>query len=208
MRSQKRAAKVRGTPKKTSKQTRMNATHPPPFTAQSIRKIKVRTTASQANTNTAFLHQELSSILGIVGTGATTSNYLTNVFRLTKISMWGPVATAGTPVTCAVTWTETGTDYETPPTTKSDTSISFDHPAFVSCKPPAGSLASKWHNSGSTVEMCALTYPAGATVDFTFEWVMTDLAGPTAGPTIAGGTAGNFYHKIVHNLTAVIVNAL
>jgi hypothetical protein len=118
------------------------------------------------------------------------------------------VATAGTPVTAAVTWTENSADFESPPVTKLDTAVSFDFPAFVTSKPPRGSLASKWHGSAQSDEIFALTYPSGATVDFEFDFILSDLGAPVVGPVIAGGTAGNLHHKIVHSLTPTYVNAL
>jgi hypothetical protein len=122
--------------------------------------------------------------------------------------MWGPVTSSGTPVTVGVQWVENSADYESPPVTRSDTSVSFDHPAYVSMKPPKGSLASKWHGCNQSDEIFALTFPQGATVDLDFDFVLSDLGAPLGGPTIAGGTAGNFYHKIVNSLTPVMVNAL
>jgi len=182
--------------------------HPPPFMAQSNRKIVVRTLSTGSQTNVAFTYAQLAGILGIIGTSSTTSSYWTTVFRLTKIRMWGPVATAGTSVTCSVTWTESSNDFESPPVTKSDTSVSFDFPAFVEAKPPRGSLANKWHGSAQTDELLALTFPTGCVVDFFFDFVLSDFGGSLAGPTISGGTIGNLYHKIVNSLTAVTVNAI
>jgi hypothetical protein len=186
----------------------MTFSHPPPYVAQSSRQIVVRTQATGAQTNVAFTYAQLSGILGIVATGALTSNFWTTVFRLTNLRMWGPVATAGTPVSVSVTWTESSNDFESPPITKADSSISFDYPAFLDCKPPRGSLISKWHGSAQTDEALALTFPAGCIVDFQFDFVLSDYGAPVIGPTIAGGTNGNLYHKSVNSLTAVVVNSI
>jgi hypothetical protein len=130
------------------------------------------------------------------------------VFRLRKIEFWGPVATSGTPVTCSITYTEQTADFESPPVTLSDTSVSFDYPAYISSIPPRGSLASKWHSSASTDEMLALTYPSGATVDFFFDFILPDLGNPVVGPVIVAGSVGVFYHKIVNSLTPNAVNSI
>lgn len=122
--------------------------------------------------------------------------------------MWGPVATAGTPVTCTVTYIEQSADFESPPLSLSDTSVSFDFPAFVASKPPRGSLASKWHGSGQTDQLFNLTYPSGTTVDFHFDFILSDSGNALAGPTIAGGTLGNLYHKIANSLTPNAVNSI
>jgi hypothetical protein len=99
-------------------------------------------------------------------------------------------------------------DFESPPITKADTSVSYDFPAYVNMRPPRGSLASKWHGSAQTDEIFSLTYPSGATVDLHFEFVLSDFGGAIAGPTIIAGTAGNLYHKIVHSLTPSTVNSI
>lgn len=184
------------------------ASHPPPFSAQSKREITVRCISNAAQTNVAFTYGQLAGILGIIGTSTTTSAFLTTVFKLRRIRMWGPVATAGTPVTNSVTWTETSADFESPPVTKSDTSVSFDYPAFIDAAPPRGSLASKWHGSGQGSEIFALTYPTGCVIDFSFSFILNDFGGNLAGPTISGGTIGNMYHKGVNNLVPVTVNSI
>jgi hypothetical protein len=122
--------------------------------------------------------------------------------------MWGPVTAAGTPVTCSITWTENSADFESPPITKADTSVSYDYPAYVSMRPPVGSLAAKWHGVAQTDVMFALTFPIGTTVDFFFDFVLPDFGGAIPGPTIIAGTAGGFYHKTVHNVVPNTVNYL
>jgi hypothetical protein len=184
------------------------STHPPPYLAQSIRSSQLRCLMTAAQTNLSVTFTQLAGLLGIVGTSATTSVFWTNAFRLKKIAIWGPVATAGTPVSVALTWTEANATFESPPSTKADTSVSFDFPAFVMTKPPQGSLVSKWHQSSQSDEAFALTVPNGATIDFWFDFVLPDFGAASAGPTIAGGTAGNFYHKIVNNITPNSVNAI
>jgi len=176
--------------------------HPPPYMAQSSRKITIRYLAT-GNISSNFTYSALAGMLGLMGTSTTTSVFLTQVFRVNKIRVWSPVATAGTPVNAAITWSETSADFQSPPVTKSDTSISFDHPAFVSMKPPRGSLASKWHGVGQTDVMFILDCPVGSTVDIMFEFVLNDVGPPVPGPTLVAGTLGTLYHKIVNNLTAV-----
>jgi hypothetical protein len=183
-------------------------THPPPYIAQSIRSFHLRCLATGAEAGVSFAYFQLAGLLGIIDTSATTSVFWTSVFRLRSVEIWSPVATAGTPVTASVTYTENAADFESPPVTMSDTSVSFDFPAHIMSKPPRGSLASKWHGSGQTDELFALTYSSGSTVDFCFDFILSDIGVPIAGPTITGGTAGNLHHKIVNNLTPNAVNSL
>jgi hypothetical protein len=118
------------------------------------------------------------------------------------------VATAGTPVSVSLTITETTADFESPPITRSDTSISYDHPAFVSFKPQRGSLLSKWHGSAQGDQAFALTCPSGSTVDFDFDYVVNDLGGVLTSIAISGANVGQIYHKIQHSLTPVAVNSI
>lgn len=188
--------------------TTLVASHPPAFKAQVERVIMVRTQSNAAQTNVSFSYGQLAALLGIIGTSTTTSAFLTTVFKLDRVRMWGPVAVAGTPVTASITWTETSADFESPPVTQSDTSVAYDVPAFLDVKPPKGSLASKWHGSGQGSEIFALTYPTGCIVDFTFRFILNDFGGLLVGPTISGGTIGNIYHKGVNNLVPVTINAI
>jgi len=183
------------------------ASHPPPFVAQAIRQFKVRCLAT-GNVNSNFSYNQLSAILGIIATSTTTSAFIAAVFRLKKVVVWGPVTTAGTSVTASLAWQNTSQDFESPPLKFSDTSISFDWPAFLNCSPPKGSLSDKWHGSGQTDELFALIAPTGSTVEFHFDWVLNDGQGVVAGPTIAGATTGVVYHNIVNNLTPISVNAI
>jgi hypothetical protein len=164
--------------------------------------------ATGAQTNVEFTYAQLAGLLGIIATSTTASVFWTTVFRVRRIKVWSPVATAGTPVTASCTWTEAASDFESPPVTMSDTSVSFDFPAFVNARPPRGSLADKWHANSGGDGMFALTYASGATVDFEFDFVLNDLGAPSAGPTIIAGTLGTFYHKIVNSLTPNAVNSI
>jgi hypothetical protein len=199
--------------KKTSRDTSVVvrqgvSTHPPPYIAQSIRKLHLRAISSGAVTQGQFLYSELGALLGVIATSTVASVFWSSVFRITRIRLWGPVATAGTPVSCVITWNETSADFESPPITKSDTSVSFDYPAFIDAIPPRGSLASKWHGSAQTDTCFGLSYPSGTTVDFDFEFVLSDLNAPLAGPTLIAATLGTLYHKTVHSLVPLYLNSI
>jgi len=187
--------------------TRKVATHPPPYVAQVIRTIRIRSNATAA-VSAAFNYNDLSGLLGIIATAATTSVFWTTVFRLRKVIVWGPVTTAGVPVSVSLSWDNTAQDFESPPVKFSDTSISFDWPAFVEQSPPRGSLSDKWHGSAQTDLCFNLQCPQGSSVEFVFDFVLNDDSSPLAGPAIAGAVLGQLYHKIVNNLTPVGVNSI
>jgi len=190
--------------------TRVLASHPPPFTAQSVRSIKIRMLASAAVSGYQVLMSDLGGMAGLIAKSTTTSQYLSSLTRVRKITMWGPVATAGTPVTVQWTWSNNSEDFETPPSTRMDTSVSYDHPAFLSLTPPRASLCAKWHSSGLTDSYGIISCPAGTTVDLELDFVLCD--GPdtpyVAGPDLVGATAGNIYHHPFSNFTPVGLNSL
>lgn len=211
MKKQNTQKKVKKTGKVTGKtMSKPLASHPKSIVIQSTRSFKIRCAASSAISGYQALMSDLGGMLGVIAKSATTSQYLSSLTRLRRITMWGPVATAGTPVSVSLTWVNNSEDFETPPVTKLDTSVSFDHPAFLDMKPPRSSLCSKWHSSGLSDSLFVFNCPAGSTVDFEFDWVLCD--GPdtayVAGPTLIGATVGNIYHHPFSNLTALGLNSL
>lgn len=176
-------------------------THPPPYISQSIRSFRIRAIASASITAYQILMSDLAGILGVVAKTTTTSNYLSALTRLRRLTFWSPVATAGTPVTVSITWTNNSEDFETPPLTKSDTSISFDLPAFLDIRPPKASLNSKWHSSGLTDSLAVITCPTGTTLDIELDWVLCDGVDvpPVSGPALVAATAGVIYHHPFSN---------
>jgi len=182
------------------------ASHPPMLVAQSVRTIKIRCLATATTTGASFTIANFSGFLGVLANAATTGFNLSQQFRLRRISIWGPVSTAGTPVTVAIQWVNSVNDFVGPPVQFLDTSVSFDWPAHVSCKPPRGSLSDRWHDSTETDKTVVLTYPSGSTVDFSFDWVLSDLLQTNYAGTLAGATVGSVTHNIQHNLTPQGVN--
>jgi len=179
---------------KTNKK-RMVASHPPPYISQSVRTIKVRYSSTGGGTNIPVSYANLANMLGLVCTGAGTTVYLSNVFRLRRVTLWAPT-TAGVNATLSLSWVENTADYESPPSTHTDNSISPEHPAFVDVRPPKGSLADKWHGSAQTDNCFQMSYVASTTMDLTFEFVINDLnatlvAGPSPFSAPASGVIGH-----------------
>jgi len=188
----------------------VRSVHPPPVVIQSVRSFKVRTLASGAIAGYQMLMSDIGGLLGVTARTATTSYYLSALTRLRRVTFWGPVATAGTPVSVTLTWTNNSEDFETPPITKTDTSISFDSPAFLDLRPPKSSLSSKWHSSGLTDPLAVINCPSGSTVDFEIDWVLDD--GPNVpslnGPVLVAANPGEVYHHPFSNLVPVGLNVL
>jgi hypothetical protein len=182
-------------------------THPPRMVAQNVRGFHLRTLATGVLASQVFTIGDLAGILGVIALTATSSRFLSQVFRLVRVRVWGPVATAGTPVSVVLQWNNTANDFAGPPIELLDTSVSFDWPAFVDGIPPPGSLSSKWHSSQQADTTFTLSCPAGSTVDFWFEWVLSDLQ-LLNGPVIAGATVAEIYHLTTHALVPQGVNTV
>jgi len=184
------------------------ASHPPQMLAQEIRSIKIRTLATAALSNQIFQLGDLTNILGVVARTATTAKVLAQVYRLKKIHIWGPVAVSGTPVVVQLTWNNTAADFVGPPITILDTAVSFDWPAYVSSSPPPGSLSAKWHDSLQTDTTFTLSCPTGSTVDFEFDWILSDLQSENSNAVLVAATVGEIYHLITHTLVPQGVNSI
>jgi len=180
-------------------------THPPNYTSQSVRSFRIRGITTASISGYQALMTDLAGFLGVVAKTTTSSNYLSSLTRLRRITFWAPVATAGTPVTVSLTWTNNSEDFETPPLTRSDTSISFDYPAFLDMRPPKGSLNSKWHSSGLTDAMFVFSCPSGTTIDFELDWVLCDGVdvASVSGPALVAATVGLIYHHPFSNLVPI-----
>lgn len=160
----------------------------------------IRTNTNATSTLSASVTQnQLAGMLGVIATAATTSVYLCDQFRLKRVCAWAPVATAGTPVTVMLKFVDdpSSNTQSGPPKTVSDTSISYDRPAYACLEPPKdnSSIFSQWSDSSLATPWLAWVLPAGTTIDFYFEFIIDDIGTTSAGPTLAGATAGTIYHK-------------
>jgi hypothetical protein len=181
---------------------------PPPFRAQTLRKIKIRCIAGSAE-NVAILMSDLAALVGALATTSTTSNLISPLVKLNRISMWAPVASAGTSVTVNLSYVNMDQDFESPPTLFSDSSVSFDRPAHLSVAPPSGGLSAKWHGSDLTHNIVNLQYPIGTVVDFDLMFLLMDNGSnfnSIAGPALVAATVGQIYHFPINSLAAQSVN--
>jgi len=181
---------------------------PPPFVAQSLRHLKVRTIATGVFLTTITI-QQLAELVGVIANTATTSSMLSPLIKLDRISIWGPVTTAGTSVSIALQWVNMSEDFETPPMLFSDSSVSFDRPAHLCLRPPKLGLSSKWHASSLADPILSLSGPSGSTVDFEISFLLPDSVGTYAtinGPTLVAASVGQLYHISISTLVPVFVN--
>lgn len=173
---------------------------PPTFRAQVTRSWHLRAICSGA-APTAFIFtvSQLSAFMGIIATSTTTSSLLCDQLKIKRMCVWGPVATAGTPVTTMLKWVDdpASNTQSGPPLTQSDTSVSFDRPAYCCLEPPRGnsSIFSQWADANLNTQWIVIGCPVGAVLDIWYDWILDDLGATQAGPTIAAASLGTIYHK-------------
>jgi len=173
---------------------------PPTYVMQEVRYWKVRGAISAGTFQGSLSNLNLASFMGVIATGATTSVLISDQFKLKRICCWTPCATAGVPVTCQMKYTDdpASNTQSGAPKTVSDTTISFDRPAYACLEPPRdnSSIFSQWWDSSLSTTMVNVIWPVGTIVDLEYRWIMDDIGVTTAGPTLIAATAGVIYHKL------------
>jgi len=199
--------------KKSKKQRKRNAYEkvqkpiylaPPTYVQQEVRSIKVRCTMSGAAANVVMTATQIASLTGVIATAATTGVFLSQSFRMKRLCCWGPVATAGTPVTVELKYADipgSSGGIATSPKTVSDTSVSFDRPAYCCLTPEKDGYFDNWLQCNNGSSMLDITCPAGSTLDFDLQFILDDIGTQTASRTLAGATAGELY-RLIANLGA------
>jgi len=173
---------------------------PPKYILQENRRWVIRMTNGTTSTlgATATIAQ-LGAMLGVICVTATTSSLICDQFRIKRICLWSPVATAGVQVSNMLKWVDDPASAITSgaPRTVSDSSVSFDRPAYVCLQPPKdnSSIFSQWLDTSSTTAWIQIVAPAGSIMDIHYNFILDDIGNTSVGPTIAGGTPGNVYHK-------------
>jgi hypothetical protein len=173
---------------------------PPTYPAQENRSWVLRFTCGASGTlGAAIAMNTLAGALGIIATGATTSVFMADQLRLRRLCIWGPVSTAGTPVNVLAKFVDdpASNTQSGPPKSVQDSSVSFDRPAYVCLEPPKdnSSIFSQWFDSSLTTQWVFIAAPPGSIMDLHMNFIVDDIGAVSAGPTIAGGTAGTIYHK-------------
>jgi len=159
-----------------------------------------------------FTSLELASMLGLVAVTATTSAYISSVFRLKRVQIWCLPSAVGVPCTVQAFWQnviDSAFILSTPPKPETDTTLSVDRYAYISLNVPRDSaVIGKWWNVVHGASPLNLTVPSDAIVEFDFQFILDDLGLLNAGPTIVAGTPGTFYHHIVAGLTVQGLNSI
>jgi len=158
-----------------------------------------------------FTATQLAAAMGIVAITATTSNLLCDQFRIRRVCVWGPVATAGTPVTVMLKYADdpASNTQAGPPKTEIGTSSNINEYAYCCLQPPKNntSIFSQWCDASLTTQWIVCSAPVGSILQIWYNFILDDVGAPSSGPTIAAATPGLIYHKIMtsggSNWTAV-----
>jgi len=172
---------------------------PPHYVQQVVRKVKVRCVASAQMVTNTFTCQQIAAFTGVIGTSAVTGVYITQSFKMTRVSCWGPVATAGTPVTVELKYSDipgSSGGIASPPRTISDTSVSFDRPAFVSLTPTPDTYFDFWLQANNGSNMLVITCPTGTIFDFDLQFIIDDIGTLPSSRALVAATTGVIYRLI------------
>jgi len=173
---------------------------PPAYIAQDNRTWTLRSTLSGAAANAfVFTAIQLSAHMGIIATSTTTSSLLCDQFRLRRVCVWGPVTTAGTPVSVMLKWADdpASNTQSGPPKTEMGTSSNINEYAYACLTPPKNntSIFSQWADASLTTQWVVCSAPIGSIIQFWFNFIIDDIGATQSGPVIAGATLGQIYHK-------------
>ncbi len=153
--------------------------------------------ASSAGVGTTITNQNLLQILS-VGISSTQVSSILQSARLKRITMWGPPASNLAPVTVSCQWGENGpSGFGGNAVPHSDTSVGSAYPAYLSVKPPEGTLPGMWMSFQTslptTAVLCLLDFPANAIIDLQVNLVVNSIA--TTGPaqTVSSSVLGTIY---------------
>lgn len=179
---------------------------PPSYKSQVVRNWTIRCDVASNANEQILTTAQLSGLLCVIATGAATSVYMADSWRLKRVDMWSWTPTIGTTVDIMLKYTDNGTaaGQGGPPCTAMDSSASMDVPAFVSLKPPKNSICSLWQDQ-TTASFNFLAYlcPQQAIMDLHFQMIIDDIDGLVAGPALVAATVGQLYHHPTGTLTPV-----
>ncbi len=128
--------------------------------------------------------------------GATQVYTLAYAVRLEAIRIWFTSPTAGTSISATIEWNAAATGFLLNGGAWSETNSSTTELVCLESRPPKSSLSS-WYQGGPNAQsnvICSLSAPAGAILEFEYDWVMNNTEAAVSSPlTVSGATAGIVY---------------
>lgn len=105
----------------------------------------------------------LCAAMGVFATTTHSASTIWGACKLKKIEIWGIGFTAGTGQTfaapsVAIRWNQSVANQANTNSTDTDSSLSSAFPAYLNCRPPAGTSASFWNNSNQNQTLFQIIY--------------------------------------------------
>jgi len=172
------------------------------ITAQVLVRRKIQYLCGTANsTNQQVTVAQLGQMLpGFMAITTVLGGFLTNQFRIRKISLWSPPPVQGSNTANSLKFGDTfnATSGLTGPSQMSaDCSLEPDRPAYCSITPQKGQVYDFFQTITSGNVYFVFTAPIGSFMEFSFEHYIDDSGSISTGPTIVAATPGVIYHKII-----------
>jgi hypothetical protein len=137
--------------------------------------------------------------VGFMALTATTSAFISNQFRVRKISLWSPPPVQGSLTQNSLKYSDTNTvsGITGPSQFFGDSSMEPDRPARCFIKAPPGTPYAQFFTVTGTANFFVMTCPIGSIVELDYEHYLDNSGTLTAGPTLSGATAGVLYNATV-----------
>jgi len=173
---------------------------PPTFVLQPMVSRKIQYQIGTANLlNQVVTASQLGKLcVPFVALTATTSSFISNQFRVRKISLWAPPPAIGSLTQISLKYSDTNTvQGNTGPTHFSgDSSMEPDRPAKCAIVPLTGSSYQQFFGVTASPNFFVITCPLGSVLQVSFDHYVDDSGTSTTGPTLIGATPGVLYHAI------------
>jgi len=181
---------------------------PPTFVLQPMVSRKIQFQIGTANLlNQVVTASQLGKMcVPFMALTATTSSFISNQFRVRKISLWAPPPAIGSITQISLKYSDTNSvQGNTGPSHFSgDSSMEPDRPAKCAIIPTPGSSYQQFFAVTASPNFFVLTCPLGSILQVSFDHYVDDSGTITTGPTLIGASPGVVYHAIATIGSAIV----
>lgn len=193
----------RNSNKKRSNKVPKEALYPPQITIPLHTGHTYRFIASAAVSDRNLTFQELLDLM-CMATAANVAYRFWQAVRIKSIEIWATSPTLDTPVTVKFQYTSAAVGLSGNSMIRSDTSMGYDRPAHIKCK-PRDQLLGMWQNAAVNGVYGQISVPKGAVIDITLAASFVETAATPIAVTgaVAGATTGQVYLRALDNTSGV-----
>lgn len=171
---------------------------PPTFTLQPMVSRKMQFQIATANLlNQVVTVAQLGRMcVPFMALTSTTSQFISNQFRVRKISLWAPPPVQGSLTQISLKYSDTNTVQGNTGASNfsGDSSMEPDRPAKCAIKPTPGSSYAQFFGVAASPNFFVITAPIGSVLQISFDHYVDDSGTLTTGPTLTAATTGVLYH--------------